>query len=462
MLQTDFASVVGFFSDAWSSGGWAAAGFFVWWLMFLAPLGRRRFENAIDIDAAPERIWETYFLAAEPPGGWAGGMEIESSGLVEGDPSRSRTVSRRAGSEGTFTTHVERVLRFEPPHLHVALQESLDGAPTPTERATLSTTRIAARNGGARVTREIEQPVTGLYSYIWLRRIRALRLRRLRAVCEGRPLPAAKKGVGLGYGLLFGALALAASMFLFHDQFGGAYGPMLAFALLLQAVILVHELGHWLAMRWFGHEDASITFLPFFGGAAIGAKPSASRFEKATIALMGPAFSALVLIALAPVLGWGLELGRAFATQKGIPPDLPTLLRGLAGILALGYAAFATLINLLNLAPFARMDGAQLLDALTTSRRQRRLYGALLFAALAASFYSVLGVEHIGGDIGFFALAWVFGAFFDKPRAGAPQPPMTRRESLAVVCGLVATIGVYALSMRLAVQGVLNFAGPGA
>lgn len=462
MLETGLAGASAFFADAWSSGGWAAAGFFVWWLMFLAPLGRLRFKNAVDIDAAPGKVWETYFLKPEPPGGWAGGMEIASSGLLEGDPLRSRNVSRRAGADGPFTTHVERVLRFEPPRLYVAEQESLDGVPVAPERATLSMTRIAPKNGGARVTREIEQPVTGLHSYIWLRRVRALRLRRLRAVCEGRSLPAATKGVGLGYGLLFGALALVASMFLFYDQFGGAYGPMLAFALLLQAVILVHEFGHWLAMRWFGHKDASITFLPFFGGAAIGAKPSASRFEKAVIALMGPGFSALVLIALAPVLDWGLELGRAFATHEGIPQDLPTLLRGLAGIFALGYAAFATLINLLNLAPFARMDGAQLLDALTTSRRQRRLYGALLFAALAASFYGVLGARHIGGDIGFFALAWAFGAFFDKPRAAAPRPPMTPRESLVVICGLVATIGIYALSMRLAVHGVLNFARPGA
>ena len=460
-MNIDFAGVSGFFDDAWTAGGWAAAGFFVWWLMFLAPLGRRRFKHTIDVAATPQRVWNVSFVEPPPPGGWTGAFEIERTTLVHGAPPRLRSVLRRLGSDGPFAVHVERLPQLEEPRLHVAEEESVDGVPVPPLRARLTTTRIAATKDGARVTREIEQPVTGLHSYVTLRRDRARRMKRLRAACEGRPLPAAKQGVGLGYGLLFGALAIVASMLVFYKQFGGAYAPMLAFALLLQAVLLVHEFGHWLAMRWFGHEDATITFLPFFGGAAIGAKPSASRFEKAGIALMGPGFSALVLIALAPVLGWGLELGRAFATQQGIPEDLSTLLRGLAGILALGYAAFATLINLLNLAPFARMDGAQTLDALASSHGERRLYGALLFAALAVAIYGVLGFEHVGGDIGFFALAWVFGAYFDRPPASAPQPPMTRRESLTIVCGLVATISVYALSMRLAVHGVLNLVPPG-
>ena len=45
--------------------------------------------------------------------------------------------------------------------------------------------------------------------------------------------------------------------------------PHWAWLLWLLPFLLLHELGHWSAMRLFGHRDARIRFIPFLGAATL-------------------------------------------------------------------------------------------------------------------------------------------------------------------------------------------------
>src|SRR5262249_44262945 len=76
--------------------------------------------------------------------------------------------------------------------------------------------------------------------------------------------------------------------------------------LLLAAVLLLHEFGHWLALRLTGQSSPRMMLIPFFGGLAIPEHQHKSAFDEAFCALMGAGLSAVVcavLLAIWFVLG---------------------------------------------------------------------------------------------------------------------------------------------------------------
>lgn len=99
--------------------------------------------------------------------------------------------------------------------------------------------------------------------------------------------------------------------------------------------VLVHEVGHMLAMNKLGMGPARIFIVPFFGGAAIGQRPAKSEWHGVLVALAGPAFG---LLATIPFFGLF-----AFSGQ-GV---------WLACVIAIAF------INLLNLLPAPMLDGSR-------------------------------------------------------------------------------------------------------
>jgi Zn-dependent protease len=53
-------------------------------------------------------------------------------------------------------------------------------------------------------------------------------------------------------------------------------------------VLLVHELGHYVAMRAFKYRNVQMFFIPFFGAAVTGRNFSVAGYKKAIVSLMGP------------------------------------------------------------------------------------------------------------------------------------------------------------------------------
>ncbi len=156
-----------------------------------------------------------------------------------------------------------------------------------------------------------------------------LNARRLRAHCEALAGTPAQGGSKIGSALLTGALTYASFLYLFDWMF----------AAVLLGLLLIHEAGHALAMRWVGLPVQGIYFIPFFGGMAVAAAPHKSEAERGFVALMGPGFS---------LLSTGAFLVAAFVTGEPLFQLL----------------AFASaLLNGINLAPVLPLDGGHVLDS---------------------------------------------------------------------------------------------------
>jgi Zn-dependent protease len=131
--------------------------------------------------------------------------------------------------------------------------------------------------------------------------------------------------------------------------------------------VLFHELGHWVAMRAFGHDDARIAFVPLLGAYTMSHKPFQKRWQEVVMLLAGPLpglFLGLVLSAVAASRGW-TQVSSACLVMIGL--------------------------NALNLLPIHPLDGGRVLHLLVTSGRPRvdfavRILGAavLLGAAFKA------------------------------------------------------------------------------
>ena len=134
----------------------------------------------------------------------------------------------------------------------------------------------------------------------------------------------------------------------------------------LMMVLLIHELGHWAAMRALGYEDVSIFFLPF-GAATKGRKEARNAFEEYVVLVMGPL----------P----GLLIGEAILLY--LAADHQPWLAGYAG----EYALLSLLLNFINLLPVFPLDGGRIVQLLLLSGSPRAQFYFYLFSltALAAA-----------------------------------------------------------------------------
>ena len=144
--------------------------------------------------------------------------------------------------------------------------------------------------------------------------------------------------------------------------FAWLYSPRTA--VLLFAILLVHEFGHALAMRAFGYRNLGVLVLPFLGAVALGRKDDAGPWQKMLMLLAGP-LPGLLLGVLCLHLAAVPE--RAWLTE--------------AGLLMLT-------INLFNLLPLTPLDGGQIVDTFVFARWPRL---RAIFFAISALGLIVVG-----------------------------------------------------------------------
>ena len=118
--------------------------------------------------------------------------------------------------------------------------------------------------------------------------------------------------------------------------------PSYNILLLITAIVLIHELGHFLAMKYFRYNDLGIFFIPLLGAYVSGSKREVSQKQSAIILLAGPL----------P----GIILGIIFyMVDRNMPGET------LFDIDLSRIAILFIILNLINLFPIYPLDGGQLL-----------------------------------------------------------------------------------------------------
>lgn len=116
------------------------------------------------------------------------------------------------------------------------------------------------------------------------------------------------------------------------------------FLLIITAIIIFHELGHFTAMKVFKYNELGIFFIPLLGAYVSGTKQEVSQKQSAIILLAGPVPGILLGILILILL----------------PADTINI----AGERLDTIASLLILVNLLNLLPVYPLDGGQLLHRL--------------------------------------------------------------------------------------------------
>ncbi len=149
------------------------------------------------------------------------------------------------------------------------------------------------------------------------------------------------RGEGVAQNSNHGVLLITAVLFI---AAGGLQGGWESVLFTLIAVAL-HELGHVLAMRFFGYKNVRMLFIPFFGGLATGQPRELDAGKNALVALAGPLFGLLTAGAAA-----------ALAYALGSSPWL------------VKFAWVSVILNAFNLIPFIPLDGGQVANETLFSR----------------------------------------------------------------------------------------------
>lgn len=122
-----------------------------------------------------------------------------------------------------------------------------------------------------------------------------------------------------------------------------------ATAWMILVVIVIHELGHFLAMRAFGYRNVHMMALPLVGGVAIGQDVDPSAHRSAWMSLMGPLPGI--------VIGWAILIAMALDLWPAALGE-PT-----------SWALMFLLVNYLNVLPVPPLDGGHVVQALLPPRR---------------------------------------------------------------------------------------------
>jgi len=200
----------------------------------------------------------------------------------------------------------------------------------------------------------------------------AAEARRQALVCSVKAEIARKQSErGKGWGHL---ILLVVSLVVFFQL--GLLEANARLLVLIVAVLVVHEAGHYVGMRAFGYRNVQMFFVPMLGAAVRGRCYGVASWKRALVSLMGPL----------PGVGLGVVL---------------TVAAGVTGSkLLLEMGMMFVIVNGLNLLPVFPLDGGQLLREVLFSRH----------ATVELGFRVVGGLAIF---VGAFLLrrAWILAAF---------------------------------------------------
>lgn len=132
----------------------------------------------------------------------------------------------------------------------------------------------------------------------------------------------------------------------------------------LVLVLIIHEFGHFIAMKWFGYKSVKMLFIPLMGAFVQGFKDQYSQKESLIVVLAGPI----------P----GVLFGTIFFLAANYY-EIPSLLN---------LSVLFLFLNIINLLPLDPLDGGQMVKLLAKKRRDLFL---LIFAFVSSLVLIVSG-----------------------------------------------------------------------
>jgi len=169
-------------------------------------------------------------------------------------------------------------------------------------------------------------------------------------------------------------LTLVISLFIFAGA--GLLNQNPLNLVLIVLVLLIHEAGHWLGMKFFKYNDVQMFFIPGFGAAVSGTERTPCARQKAIVALLGPIPGILI----------GILCIVAYVITK-------------QPLLAVAADMFL-LINSFNLLPITPLDGGRFVEALFFTKHPR---AEVVFKAIAALIMGYLAYQWKSIGLGLLA-----------------------------------------------------------
>lgn len=139
-----------------------------------------------------------------------------------------------------------------------------------------------------------------------------------------------------------------------------ATNHLIASVLAITSALLLHELGHFVAMYMLGYQNLSLILIPLFGGVAIGKKHAAPVWQNAAVLMAGPLPGLLLGLTIRFFLPRTLSV-----TSPETIPFWTLFLNDFSGILVS--------FNAINLLPCVPLDGGRILQ-LMFGRNHFKLY----------------------------------------------------------------------------------------
>src|SRR5580700_6240487 len=203
------------------------------------------------------------------------------------------------------------------------------------------------------------------------------------------------------------------------------FGP--AFAVGIVALILIHELGHFLVARWMGLPARLPIFIGPLGAVTNLRRAPGDAGKSGIIALAGPALgtvAALLCFMLAGIADPGYDR-----------------------YLLLALAYFGCFLNLINLIPVGFLDGAKVADAIP---KWMNVVGLLVVAGVVLLFGNPIGI--------IFLILGIFHTIGRFRRANQPSNPDQAAASrrLGLGAAYVAILMIAAAGMSIANTAIVN------
>lgn len=146
-------------------------------------------------------------------------------------------------------------------------------------------------------------------------------------------------------------------------------------------VIIIHELGHLIAMKAYGYKDVKMFFIPFFGSAVTGKNENISSSKKAIISLAGPVPGI--------TLGFILLITSFFLHSQFVYK----------------LAVMFIYLNGLNLLPLFPFDGGRFMSEMFFIRNR---YFEFIFKVVAVSIFIIAAIEFEDFILAFIGITLLF------------------------------------------------------